>query len=160
MRYNKTWLLSDIVKDFLNQLTTKGDEAIKPDTIEKMVYGFILDKLLYDEKESAFPRDFVLSNKSYFDSKCEEMEAFIKEHLNGSFDIDAVNIWNCNIGLLVAIAVTSTKYPEEEPLTEGLCSKYGKLCCVFNFTYPQLSELGDCFFTRDEDHDNAIIRIG
>lgn len=161
MRYNKTWFLSDIVGEFLNHLAKDGVDEKPLITVESMVYSFILDKLFFDKKESAFPLGFAVDNHDYYDTHSKAMaEAFSEQHLNGAFNIEAVNIWNCNIGLLVAVVVNSKKYPEDEPLTEGLCSKQGKLCYVFNFTYPQLSELGNCFFMRDEDNDNAIIRIG
>ena len=84
----------------------------------------------------------------------------IISHIEDKFDIDAINInSNPSIGLMVAVAVTSTQYPEDELMEDGLCSEYGKLCYVYNFTHPHLSELGDCLFKRIPKDFN-IIRIG
>ena len=111
-----------------------------------------------------FYGDDIIPRKSRFEESYKyRVDAMIEDiisHIEDKFDIDAINInSNPSIGLMVAVAVTSTQYPEDELMEDGLCSEYGKLCYVYNFTHPHLSELGDCLFKRIPKDFN-IIRIG
>ena len=149
---NKTYTLSDMVNDVLS----KKEGHLYAMNSNYICYKWLNDIFYGDE---IVPRDL----------RCEEsykicVDAMIEDiisHCEDKFNIDAINInSNPSIGLMVAVAVTSLQYPEDEPMEEGLCSEYGKLCYVYNFTHPHLSELGDCFFKRVPTEDFDIIRIG
>lgn len=148
---NKTYTLSDMVNDVLS----RKDGHLYAMNSNYICYKWLNDKFYGDD---IVPRDlrFEESYKERVDAMIED----IISHIEDKFTIDAVNIDSNPIGLLVAVAVTSTQYPEDEPMEEGLCSQYGKLCYVYNFTHPHLSELGDCFFKRVPTEDFDIIRIG
>ena len=148
---NKTYTFTDMVNDVLSR---------KEGHLYAMNSNYICYKWLNDK----FYGDDIVPRES----RCEEsykvcVDAMIEDiisHCEDKFNIDAINIDNNPIGLLVAVAVTSTQYPEDEPMEEGLCSQYGKLCYVYNFTHPHLSELGDCFFQRVPTENFEIVRVG
>ena len=149
---NKTYSLSDMINDVLSR---------KEGHLYAMNSNYICYKWLNDK----FYGDDIIPRKSRFEESYKyRVDAMIEDiisHIEDKFTIDAINInSNPSIGLMVAVAVTSTQYPEDEPMEEGLCSEYGKLCYVYNFTHPHLSELGDCFFKRVPTEDFDIIRIG
>lgn len=149
---NKTYTLVDIINDVLS----KKEGHLYALNSNYICYKFLNDKFYGDD---------IIPRKSRFEESYKyRVDAMIEDiisHIEDKFDIDAINInSNPSIGLMVAVAVTSVQYPEDEPLTDGLCSEYGKLCYVYNFTHPHLSELGDCFFKRVPTEDFDIIRIG
>lgn len=148
---NKTYTLVDII----NHVLSKKEGHLYALNSNYICYKFLNDKFYGDD---IIPRKsrFEESYKYHVDAMIED----IISHIEDKFDIDAINInSNPSIGLMVAVAVTSVQYPEDEPMEDGLCSEYGKLCYVYNFTHPHLSELGDCFFKRIPKDFN-IIRIG
>lgn len=148
---NETYTLVDMVNHVL-----KNDGHYEAFDSNYFCYKFLNDKFYGDD---IIPRKSRLEEAYKY--RVDDMIEDIISHIEDKFSIDAINInSNPSIGLMVAVAVTSTKYPEDEPLTDGLCSEYGKLCYVYNFTYPHLSELGDCFFKRIPSEDFDIIRIG
>lgn len=149
---NKTYTLTDMVNDVLS----KKEGHLYALNSNYICYKFLNDKFYGDD---------IIPRKSRFEESYKyRVDAMIEDiisHIEDKFDIEALNInSNPSIGLMVAVAVTSTQYPEDEPLTDGLCSEYGKLCYVYNFSHPHLSELGDCFFKRVPTEDFDIIRIG
>lgn len=148
---NKTYTFTDMVNDVLSK---------KEGHLYAMNSNYICYKWLSDK----FYGDDIVPHKSRFEESYKKrVDAMIEDiisHIDGKFTIDAINIDSNPIGLLVAVAVTSTQYPEDEPLTDGLCSEFGKLCYVYNFTHPHLSELGDCFFQRVPTEDFDIVRVG
>lgn len=151
MLLNNTYTIQDIFEFFLKTEKTKEYKSV-----EEVVYQFLENRICYTEEVFLFK-----FREEDFTQKFNRMIEDIKSNISGKFTIEAVNFnEHPSVGLMIAIAVTSTKYPEEEPMTEGLCSEYGKLCYVYNWSYPNCSELGDCFFTRDEKNDYKIIRIG
>lgn len=148
---NKTYTFTDMV----NAILSKKEGHLYALNSNYICYKFINDIFYGDD---IIPRKFRVEEE--YKCRVDAMIEDIISHVEDKFNIDAVNIDNNPIGLLVAVAVTSTQYPEDEPLTDGLCSEYGKLCYVYNFSYPHLSELGDCFFQRVPTEDFDIIRIG
>lgn len=149
---NKTYTLVDIINDVLS----KKEGHLYALNSNYICYKFLNDKFYGDD---------IIPRKSRFEESYKyRVDAMIEDiisHIEDKFDIDAINInSNPSIGLMVAVAVTSTQYPEDELMEDGLCSEYGKLCYVYNFTHPHLSELGDCFFKRVPTEDFDIIRIG
>lgn len=149
---NKTYTFTDMVNTILSKK-------------EGHLYALNSNYICYKFLNDMFYGDDIIPRKSRFEESYKyRVDAMIEDiisHIEDKFDIDAINInSNPSIGLMVAVAVTSTQYPEDEPLTDGLCSEYGKLCYVYNFTHPHLSELGDCFFKRVPTEDFDIIRIG
>lgn len=148
---NTTYTLHDMVTWYLNK---EGSKSAK--NSNSICYEFLNDKFY---GEDIFLRSIRGEN---YEERVDTMIEEIISHIEGKFNIDAINInENPSIGLMVAIAVTSTKYPEEEPMEDGLCSQHGKLCYVYNFSCPMFSELGDCFFKRLSSKENyEIIRVG
>ena len=148
---NKTYTFTDMVNDVLSRK-------------EGHLYALNSNYICYKWLNDIFYGDDIIPRKSRFEESYKyRVDAMIEDiisHCEDKFTIDAINIDSNPIGLLVAVAVTSTQYPEDEPMEEGLCSEYGKLCYVYNFTHPHLSELGDCFFKRVPTEDFDIIRIG
>lgn len=149
---NKTYTFTDMVNDVLSKK-------------EGHLYALNSNYICYKFLNDMFYGDDIIPRKSRFEESYKyRVDAMIEDiisHIEDKFDIDAINInSNPSIGLMVAVAVTSTQYPEDEPMEDGLCSEYGKLCYVYNFTHPHLSELGDCFFKRVPTEDFDIIRIG
>ena len=149
---NKTYTFTDMVNDVLSR---------KQGHLYALNSNYICYKFLNDK----FYGDDIIPRKSRFEESYKyRVDAMIEDiisHCEDKFNIDAINInSNPSIGLMVAVAVTSLQYPEDEPMEDGLCSEYGKLCYVYNFTHPHLSELGDCFFKRVPTEDFDIIRIG
>lgn len=148
---NKTYTLSEMI----NEVLSKKEGHLYAMNSNYICYKWLNDKFYGDD---IVPRDL----------RCEEsykvcVDAMIEDiifHMEDKFTIDAINIDSNPIGLLVAVAVTSLQYPEDEPMEEGLCSQYGKLCYVYNFTHPHLSELGDCFFQRVPTENFEIVRVG
>lgn len=148
---NVTYTLVDMINHVL-----KKDGHRKAMNSNYLCYEFLDDKFRGDD---IIPRKSRLEDTYQY--RVDMMIEDIISHIEEKFTIDAVNInSNPSIGLMVAVAVTSTQYPEDEPLEDGLCSEYGKLCYVYNFSYPHLSELGDCFFKRIPSEDFDIIRVG
>lgn len=148
---NKTYTFTDMVNDILS----KKEGHLYAVNSNYICYKFINDKFYGDD---IIPSKF--RDEEEYRKRVDAMLEDIISHIEDKFTIDAVNIDDNPIGLLVAVAITSTQYPEDEPLTDGLCSEYGKLCYVYNFTYPYLSELGDCFFQRIPSEKYAIVRVG
>jgi hypothetical protein len=149
---NKTYTLVDIINHVLSKK-------------EGHLYALNSNYVCYKFLNDMFYGDDIIPRKSRFEESYKyRVDAMIEDiisHIEDKFNIDAINInSNPSIGLMVAVAVTSAQYPEDELMEEGLCSEYGKLCYVYNFTHPHLSELGDCFFKRVPTEDFDIIRIG
>lgn len=148
---NETYTLTDMINAVL-----KKEGHIEAINSNYICYKFLNDKFYGND---IIPRKSRLEETYKY--RVDVMIEDIISHIEDKFSIDAINInSNPSIGLMVAVAVTSTKYLEDEPLEDGLCSEYGKLCYVYNFTYPHLSELGDCFFKRIPSEDFDIIRVG
>lgn len=147
---NVTYTLVDMINHVL-----KKDGNRKAMNSNYLCYEFLDDKFRGDD---IIPRKFRVEEE--YSKRVDMMIEDIISHIEDKFVVDAVNIDDNPIGLLVAVAITSTQYPEDEPLTDGLCSEYGKLCYVYNFSYPYLSELGDCFFQRVSTESYAIVRVG
>lgn len=149
---NKTYTFMDMV----NHILSKKEGHLYALNGNYVAYKFLND-MFYDD--DIIPRKFRFEESYKY--RVDAMIEDIISHIEDKFDIDAINInSNLSIGLMVAVAVTSVQYPEDEPMEDGLCSEYGKLCYVYNFTHPHLSELGDCFFKRVPTEDFDIIRIG
>lgn len=149
---NKTYTLVDIINHVLSKK-------------EGHLYALNSNYVCYKFLNDMFYGDDIIPRKSRFEESYKyRVDAMIEDiisHIEDKFDIDAINInSNPSIGLMVAVAVTSVQYPEDELMEDGLCSEYGKLCYVYNFTHPHLSELGYCFFKRVPTEDFDIIRIG
>ena len=148
---NKTYTFTDMVNEVLSKK-------------EGHLYALNSNYICYKWLNDKFYGDDIVPRKSRFEEsykkRVDEMIEDIIFHMEDKFTIDAINIDSNPIGLLVAVAVTSTQYPEDEPMEEGLCSQYGKLCYVYNFTHPHLSELGDCFFQRVPTENFEIVRVG
>lgn len=149
---NETFELTDIFQDYLENRHSCFAYA-KCDTVKSVVINFCAKKM----------ENYVSSDE---DLKYEYSAriAIMKERLIVSledFNIDGINFCNDpNIGFMIAFMVTSTKYPEEEPREAGICSGYGKLCFVYNYSMPDFSELGYCFFKHIEGDEYRIIRQG
>lgn len=154
MTLNETFELTNIFQDYLENRHSCLAYA-KCDTVKSTVINFCAKKM----------ENYVLkSNDEDLKRQYSARIADMKERLNSAledFQYDGINFCNdSNIGFMIAVMVTSTKYPEEEPREAGICSGYGKLCFVYNYSMPDFSELGYCFFKHIEGDEYRIIRQG
>ena len=150
---NETFELTDIFQDYVENSALPV--YAKCNTVKSAAINFCAKKM----------ENYVLESnnedlKHQYSDRIADMVKRLNSTLN-DFNIDGVNFCNDpNIGFMIAIMVTSTKYPEEEPREAGICSGYGKLCFVYNYSMTDFSELGYCFFKHIEGDEYRIIRQG
>lgn len=131
-----TVLLEDYV-DYTNKAIENKEEVQtwKYYCLERLCQHFVSEHR-EDLMKSTRIHDFIKSVAKYF----------------GENQVIGMNVSEMCLGILIALMLNI-----EDDKEEGICSKMGQLCYVYNVDTPFCSELGDCFF---EQYGNSVIRVG